>query len=402
MNRCAPLLLSALLACGAPPESTTAPSSTPTEAPSTMPEFHTLAATTIDGKPAAGIAYDINLKLTGTTNIFIATTRVATLGVLNTSNIHQWGDHEMRLDSIGVTGGTGAVHIEGGLKWYRDSPTYGNGIKGGLRARFLNGKVDVEANAQFGTTGGNKYWYVDAMAAKQGGFNRPSAFTVYGFGGAAWYHMRRTSEPPGANAIMEQELANLQDPNFEPGLTVSGMTFVPDAGIGFGFKATVVFGDPSSGYAYNGDLSAGAQFASEGGIQSLFLEGDLFVMHKREEEGRVPIRGHMEMEYDFAEDVFTARAEMFVDVGPNVVYGLGANKSAGELELYIGPENWHLYIGTPQARVGLQFVDLFSGNFYFMVGDDIPGVPDPPAALLDVMPASYRSRPDISLSLIHI
>ncbi|MBK6629302.1 MAG: glutathione peroxidase [Flavobacteriales bacterium] len=51
MNRCAPLLLSALLACGAPPESTTAPSSTPTEAPSTMPEFHTLAATTIDGKP---------------------------------------------------------------------------------------------------------------------------------------------------------------------------------------------------------------------------------------------------------------------------------------------------------------------------------------------------------------
>lgn len=352
--------------------------------------------TTIDGKPAAGIAYDINLKLTGTTNIFIATTRVATLGVLNTSNIHQWGDHEMRLDSIGVTGGTGAVHIEGGLKWYRDSPTYGNGIKGGLRARFLNGKVDVEANAQFGTTGGNKYWYVDAMAAKQGGFNRPSAFTVYGFGGAAWYHMRKTSEPPGASVIMEQELANLPDPDFEPGLTVSGMTFVPDASIGFGFKATVVFGDPSSGYAYNGDLSAGAQFASEGGIQSLFLEGDLFVMHKREEEGRVPIRGHMEMEYDFAEDVFTARAEMFVDVGPNVVYGLGANKSAGELELYIGPENWHLYIGTPQARVGLQFVDLFSGNFYFMVGDDIPGVPDPPAALLDVMPASYRSRPDIS------
>ncbi|HQW42147.1 MAG TPA: hypothetical protein PK149_13320, partial [Flavobacteriales bacterium] len=99
--------------------------------------------TTIDGKPAAGVAFDINLKLTGETNIFQATTRIEVLGTLNTTEIHQWGDNEVRLDSIGVTGGTGAVEVSGGLKWYRDSPTYGNGIKGGLRAKFMKGKIDI-------------------------------------------------------------------------------------------------------------------------------------------------------------------------------------------------------------------------------------------------------------------
>ncbi|HQW87841.1 MAG TPA: glutathione peroxidase [Flavobacteriales bacterium] len=51
MNRSAPLLLCALMACGAPPKATTTTSSTSTEATSTMPEFHMLSATTIDGRP---------------------------------------------------------------------------------------------------------------------------------------------------------------------------------------------------------------------------------------------------------------------------------------------------------------------------------------------------------------
>lgn len=356
--------------------------------------------TTIDGKPAAGIAYDINLNLTGSSNIFVATTRVATLGVLNTTEIHQWGNPEMRLDSIGITGGTGAVHITGGAKWYRDSPTYGNGIKGSVTAQFMNRSVEVLANAQFGTVGSNKYWYVDAMAAKEGGFNRPSPFTIYGFGGAAWYHMRQTGSPPLAAAIVEQEMANQTDPNFEPGLTLSGLTFTPDPAVGFGFKATVVYGDPSSGYAYNGDVSAGAQFTSEGGLLNIFLDGNMYVMYRKTEGSHIPIRGNGRIEYDFPNDVFSARFDMFVHLvatsGVDVLYGNGNNKKAGSMELMITPDTWHIYIGTPADRVGLTFVDFISGNFYFMVGDDLPPVPHPPAAVANLVPASFLVRDDIS------
>lgn len=51
MNRPLPLLLCALLACGAPPEATTSTSPTAPQASVTMPTFHTLSATTIDGRP---------------------------------------------------------------------------------------------------------------------------------------------------------------------------------------------------------------------------------------------------------------------------------------------------------------------------------------------------------------
>ena len=53
MNRFTPWLFGARVACGAPPEASTPPSSDPTEATPTMPQFHALSATTIDGKPFA-------------------------------------------------------------------------------------------------------------------------------------------------------------------------------------------------------------------------------------------------------------------------------------------------------------------------------------------------------------
>lgn len=355
--------------------------------------------TTIDGKPAAGVAFDINLNLTGTTNIFQATTRIEVLGTLNTSEIHQWGDNEVRLDSIGVTGGTGAVEVSGGLKWYRDSPTYGNGIKGGLRAKFMKGKIDILATAQFGSVGTNKYWYVDAMAAKEGGWNKPSAFTIYGFGGGAWYHMAMPITTPPAESITQQELTHLNDEDFEPGLSLSGMTYTPNAGVDLGFKATIVFGDPSSGYAYNGNITALAQFAG-GGLQSIGLTTDVYMLHKKEVdgviEGHVPIKGHGEITYTFATDVFAANFDMFVDVRPNLLVGTGTNKLAGRLEVLITPDTWHFYVGRPDSRVGLKIAGFVQSGSYFMVGDDLPGVPLPPPEVASLVPADYLVREDIS------
>ncbi|MBK8225576.1 MAG: hypothetical protein IPK70_00195 [Flavobacteriales bacterium] len=355
--------------------------------------------TTIDGKPAAGIAYDINLQLVDNSNIFRATTRVATLGVLNTSSIHEWGAHEMRLDSIGVEGDNGAVDIHGGLRWYRDSPTYGNGIRGSLRASFWKKKIEVLANAQFGDKSGSRYWYVDAMLAKEGGFNKPSAFTVYGFGGAAWYHMRRNGALPLSTEITAQEIENVGDSLFEPGITLSGMSFTPDASIGLGFQGTIIFGDPSSGYAYNGDATLGAQFSSTGGIETLSLTTNLALLHKREDTGHVPLKGDGSISYDFANDVLAANFNVFVDVKAaetSVLYGNGPQKRAGAIALYIGPENWHLLLGTPSERVGLTAAGFISGGFYFMLGDDLPGIPLPPAELLAHAPPSYfAGRADI-------
>jgi hypothetical protein len=202
-----------------------------------------------------------------------------------------------------------------------------------------------------------------------------------------------------AESITQQELTHLNDPNFEPGMTLSGVNYTPNQNIDLGFKATIVFGDPSSGYAYNGNITALAQFAG-GGLQSIGLTTDVYMLHKKEAdgviEGHVPIKGHGEILFVFATDVFTANFDMFVDVRPNLLVGTGPDKKAGQLEILITPDTWHFYIGRPESRVGLKIAGFVQSGSYFMVGDDLPGVPPPPPNIASLVPADYLVREDIS------
>ena len=105
----------------------------------------------------------------------------------------------------------------------------------------------MAAAVQFGNKNGSRYWFADAMIAKENGFAPGQPFNVYGFGGGAWYHMRRTSEMPGSEQITNADIANQDDSTYTPGLTLSRVIYVPDAAENFGFKATVIFGDGASG-----------------------------------------------------------------------------------------------------------------------------------------------------------
>jgi len=347
-----------------------------------------------EGGLMAGIGFDINLDLSGQTNIFVATTRIAVLGQLNTTAIHQWGHHSVELDSIGVTGETGAVKIIGGLRWYHDDPTYGNGINGAVRAWFLKGALEVAAAAQFGTVNNTRYWFADAMIAKEEGFSPGQPFNVYGFGGGAWYHMRRTGAMPSAQQVTEATIANQDDDSYTPGLTLSRVVYVPDANEAFGFKATVIFGDGASGRAYNGDLTAGMSFSATGGVSTAFLDGNVYLMSERNERDYVPIRGTAHIAYDFPNDVFQANFQVFVTIGSGLVTGTGANDLAGGAEILITPDTWHFFVGTPQTPIGLDFRGLFSTTSYFMVGKDLPDpLPPDSAAVLALMNGGDFSWP---------
>ena len=346
------------------------------------------------GGPMAGIGFDINLDLSGSTNIFVATTRIAVLGELNTTSIHQWGHHSVELDSIGVTGETGAVKIMGGLRWYHDDPTYGNGINGAVRAWFLKGALEVAAAAQFGTMNSTRYWFADAMIAKNEGFSPGQPFNVYGFGGGAWYHMRRTGDMPSAKQVTEATIANQDDDSYTPGLTLSRVVYVPDANEAFGFKATVIFGDGASGRAYNGDLTAGMTFSTTGGVSTAFLDGNVYLMSERNDREYVPIRGTAHIAFDFPNDVFQANFQVFVTIGSGLVTGTGDDDLAGGAEILITPDTWHFFVGTPQTPIGLDFRGLFGTESYFMVGKDLPDpLPPDSAAVLALMGGGDFSWP---------
>lgn len=342
-----------------------------------------------EGATMAGIGFDINLDLSGATNIFVATTRIAVLGELNTEALHKWGHHSVELDSIGVTGETGAVKIKGGLRWYHDDPVYGNGINGMVNAWFMKGALQVRAAAQFGTVNNMRYWYADAMMAKENGFSPGQPFNIYGFGGGAWYHMKRTTALPNALQVTQATLAHQDDEEYEPGLTLTSIRFVPDAAINFGFQATIIFGDGASGRAYNGDLTAGMSFSESGGVSTAFLNGNVYMMSERRDDRErdyMPIHGTAAISYDFPNDVFQANFQVFVALRAGMVTGTGTNNLAGAAEILITPDTWHFFVGTPQTPIGLKFIGLFDTKAYFMVGKDLPDpLPPDSAAVMALM-----------------
>lgn len=378
---------------GAPDEADDTPSGGSTGAFPISVTRVTVERRNLDGSPMAGVGFDINLDLSGDVNIFTATTRIAVLGKLNTGALHQWGHHSVELDSIGISGETGAVRIQGGLRWYNADGTYGDGINGSVRAWFLKGAIEVAASAQFGNKNGMRYWYADAMIAKDNGFSPGQPFNVYGFGGGAWYHMRRTGTMPNAQQITTAMVANQDDLMYTPGLTLSQVTYVPDASENFGFKATVIFGDGSSGRAYNGDLSAGMTFSATGGVSTAFLEGSVFLMCERNERENVPVWGDARITFDFPNDVFSANFTMSVKAPGGTVVGTGPDYLAGAAELLVTPDTWHFFVGTPQTPVGLDILGLVEGGFYFMVGKDLPPALPPPAPI--PLPPGYHDREPI-------
>ncbi|MGV9012786.1 MAG: hypothetical protein ACOH13_09355 [Flavobacteriales bacterium] len=347
----------------------------------------------LDGSPLAGLAFDINLQLTGETNIFTATTRIAVLGELNTTALHEWGHHSVDLDSIGVSGETGAVKIEGGLRWYNDDATYGDGINGSAHAWFMKGALEVAAAVQFGNKDGLRYWFADAMIAKDNGFSPGSPFNIYGFGGGAWYKMRRNGVLPSSQQITDAQIANQDDADYTPGLTLSHVTYVPDASKPFGFEAKIIFGDGAGGTAYNGDVTAGMTFTTSGGVETAFMDGNAYMLSERDERDYVPIHGTVHIAYDYPNDIFSANFQMYISIGTHgQVVGTGPGGLAGGAELYISPDTWHLFVGTPQTPIGLDFDGLFEASAYFMVGEGLPAAEPPDPVIMAILPPNFFTR----------
>lgn len=328
----------------------------------------------LDGKKMVGLCFDINLNLTGDVNVFTATTRIAVLGELNTEAMHKWGHNEVELDSIGVYGDVGVVKISGGLRFYNGDDTYGDGIKGLLRAEFLKGKLKVQAAMQFGSKGALRYWYADAMAVVENGISVAPGFTIYGFGGGAWRHMRRDASIPlpDAQQLTNRTISEQDEEDQVIGLTLTGVKFIPDASQNYGFQATMVFGNPGGGTAYNADVTVGATIGETGGVSMMFLRGNVFFLGSRNERTYTPVHGTADISYDFPNDVFAANFQVFVSIGSGIITGTGAEDLAGAVNLYISPDTWHIFAGTPSTPLGLDFLGLFVSDSYMMIGENLP------------------------------
>lgn len=82
------------------------------------------------------------------------------------------------------------------------------------------------------------------------------------------------------------------------------------------------------------------------------------------------------IEKDFVNDTFDGEFELYLDL--EAIKGGGANNLAGYAKIHTGPQDWYMYIGTPQQRIDLLFnsgVQVRVGG-YFMTGTKLPSPDD--------------------------
>lgn len=361
--------------------------------------------------------FDLNINLMGENDKgFTAKTRLAIKGKKEESEHKQhWKYDGLSFTEIILEANLGPMKLNGSLSIREDDPVYGEGFSGELSATF--GSIGpVKSKSIFGKKG-FRYWYVDA--AIHGLKIQVGALQITGLAGGAFYKMTRK---PG----------NIQV--FSP----SGLSYIPNENSSLGVK-TMVFGAIASENTVSFGAGYEIEFRSTGGVNRMGFYGEMQILKPFDYKNPVGklqekltgmvnndivngimdskagktfldkakgeydsdivgdqaiITAFMGMEFDFVNHNFHATLNLYVNTIGGFIRGVGERGRAGWGEVYIGRDEWFVYMGKPNDRIGLKMGvgSLYiKTDGYFMTGTQIPGSPPPPPIVADVLGVEANS-----------
>lgn len=332
----------------------------------------------------AGLQFTLSVNLQPGNNAISGGTTLSVWGVMPTGSSPMRFDFDgIDLDSIGVRADMGAVVIEGGVKLYRRDPTFGTGFRGGVTANFLH-QVEVAATVQFGNVSDYRYWYVDARALISAGIPIFSGVGIYGFGGGAWYHMRREAISPAAErGLLAGGTATPDTSTSTPGTTNSGYRFVPDRNTEFGFRAMVTLGTHPSPDAFNADVAFEAEFLRGGGIGRISILGAAYMLASPSNRSSAKVTATADLTYNFPERTFNGLFDIRINATPLT--------GGGQIAMHFSPRTWYIKVGEPprDRRIRVSLASWININTYLMVGKNLPnpmGLPPEITRILGPLP----------------
>jgi len=352
----------------------------------------------------------VDLAINMMENQFTGQTKFYVIGKFDREKgIQKWKYDHLKFEQVSIGADLGGMKLKGSITIMDNDPVYGKGFKGMLSCDFTGG-IKVEANAIFGSID-FRYWYVDAMVD---GLNIPAgAITFKGFGGGAYYHMKKDG--------------------FSNRFAASGSNYVPDIESGLGVKAMIKFAGTATADAFWGGCGFEIAFNSHGGINRISIYGEGHVMQTFEIPGAseltqalkevteneslmgaiaaealktsdlskaaaqlypndvaasMGINAFAAIEYDFRAKTLHGSFDLYISTPGGFISGRASGNRAGWAVLHFGPDKWYVRAGTPTDRLGIK---LAIGSFeveaggYFMMGDEIPGSPPPPAIVAQLL-----------------
>ena len=297
-----------------------------------------------------------------------------------------WAFDRVDVHDVHINVNQGIYNLEGTLKVFNEDPAYGSGFMGNIRAGFKPG-VAVDATAQFGSINNIRYYFVDARAMMPSPMG--TGLAIYGFGGGLYYHM--AAQNFDRVSLSDAQQTGVQE--LKVGQTHSGLQYMPDASVGLGMRASVILGTTPSEKAFNADATFEMAFNNNGGVRYIgFLGQGYFMSGFENRSAAAPMYAELAMMYDFKNETFHATIDTYVNAF-GLIRGIHDRGLAGTAVIHFSPQEWYIHLGTPDQRIGLNFVGIvdFGGiidvkvGAYFMVGTNIPGMPAPPPEVSEIL-----------------
>lgn len=319
-----------------------------------------------------------------------------------------WKFSKVKMDKIHVKYESSAFSIDGGVEFRDGDEIYGKGFRGDLKFELIK-KFKIDAVGVFGHKDGYRYFLTDVFYETQpaSGILVPPALSFYGFGGGLYNHMQQ----------------NFSNSRSDFGKSLTGINYVPDKKVGMGFMARTKFGLVGSSSLFDADVNLEIQFNDNWGVNFVQLRGEATMLSVAQQESMLgglkkslekvekksgnivefdkssldtkpekdgALTASVGMKFDIEHDVFTADMKAYLDVA-DVLKGRGANNCMGWANAYFAKNKWYTYIGTPKDRLGVSLLGIADAGGYFMVGSDVPELPDMPEKVKSKLSANYVS-----------
>lgn len=272
-----------------------------------------------------------------------------------------WNFDKIQPNEVYVDGDLGPIHVQGGLAFFDNDPTYGNGLKGEVDmtvAGLIGGSVEAQFGRTLPNNGNFRYWHVGGKI-KIGGsgipFAPPSPLVFRSFGGGLYSNMTKEFNGDGS-------------------ITYKPKVLPAPSG---GFEATVGIGLVTPGvFTMEGTLT----------MQSNAMAIDVKAWLLGESINKSLAQGGGVIEYSFADKVFKAQLNMHAGYDVPPLISLSADVKDTRLLIDGNKGTWFLSLGVPQNRIGLNVTLAKLGSFdfgsYFMMGNytpqDVGALPPPP------------------------
>ena len=359
-----------------------------------------------------GLSFDLKINLDGEGSH--ATTSMMVMGKLEDgAKIQKWQFEQVKVNGIEIDYEKSGITLKGGLEIMQDHSWYGDGFRGNVAATIKNINLKVEGKAIFGVKD-FRYWNVDVWAKNDE--KSSTKFMINSMVGGISYRMKKIR----GNTDGFSPSSAVYRPNAEYGLGVrAGVDISTQNSDTFSGKAYLELAFNSHGGlnrigftgegAFMGDNTSGGLDSSDfGALNKTFEKVNDFVednksiadqlskygnfmglakeaipVHDVAASGKVGV--YVGIEKDFVNQTFDGEFELYLDL--EGVKGGGENNLAGYAKMHTGPEDWYIYIGTPQKRIELLFqvgVQLRVGG-YFMTGTQLPAQLDPHPMVVKIL-----------------